>query len=188
MNTTSITLLQRLRATTDREAWDRFVDLYTPLLYHWARKCQQQPHDAADLVQDVFAALIKKLPEFRYNANLSFRAWLRTVTRNLLRERLRSPGTRPMNALSLEAAESEHPDAIAELTELEYRGYLVNRALELMQRDFEPSTWKAVLAYTIGGQSAAEVARTHGLTVGAVYGAKFRVVTRLREELDGLLD
>ncbi|MBX7106698.1 MAG: sigma-70 family RNA polymerase sigma factor [Gemmataceae bacterium] len=144
------------------------MDLYTPLLYYWASKCQQQPHDAADLVQDVFPALLKKLPEFRYDPDLRFRAWLRTVTRNLLRDRMRSPATRPLNALPPDCSDPAAADGVAELTEEEYRGYLVNRAMELMQRDFEPSTWKAVLAFTVGGQSAAEAAQAHGLTVGAV--------------------
>ena len=29
-------LLLRLRDFQDRQAWEQFVDLYTPLLFHWA--------------------------------------------------------------------------------------------------------------------------------------------------------
>jgi hypothetical protein len=36
--------------------------------------------EAADLVQDVFAVLVQKLPDFTYDRKRSFRAWLRTVT------------------------------------------------------------------------------------------------------------
>lgn len=38
MTTTSITLLQRVRKREDREAWERFVTLYTPLLMRWAER------------------------------------------------------------------------------------------------------------------------------------------------------
>ena len=35
MTRTPVSLLERLRSRLDREAWDRFVELYAPLLYRW---------------------------------------------------------------------------------------------------------------------------------------------------------
>jgi RNA polymerase sigma-70 factor (ECF subfamily) len=67
MHTTSATLLERLRQPADQEAWARFVRLYTPLPYYWARRVGLQEQDAADLVQEVFAVLFQKLPEFTYD-------------------------------------------------------------------------------------------------------------------------
>src|SRR5438552_1694044 len=66
MHTTSISLLERIRQPAEREAWGRFVELYTPLLYYWACRLGMQESDAADLVQDVFAVLVQKLPVFTY--------------------------------------------------------------------------------------------------------------------------
>jgi hypothetical protein len=54
---TSVSLLQRLRQPHDKEAWERFVQLYTPLFFYWARRAGLREHDAADLVQDVFTTL-----------------------------------------------------------------------------------------------------------------------------------
>src|SRR5262245_42516887 len=82
-------LLERLRRPADTEACSRFVELYAPLLLHWARGTGLQQADAADLVQDVFTLLIQKLPEFNYDRHGSFRGWLRTVTLNKWRERRR---------------------------------------------------------------------------------------------------
>ncbi|HEV3262134.1 MAG TPA: sigma-70 family RNA polymerase sigma factor, partial [Gemmataceae bacterium] len=79
MPTTSASLLERLRQPGDQAAWSRFVQLYTPLLYSWARQVRLQHQDAADLVQEVFAVLIRKWPEFSYDPQKSFRSWLRTV-------------------------------------------------------------------------------------------------------------
>ena len=70
----------------------------------------------------------------------------------------------------------------------EDRHYLVARALEVMQGDFEPTTWKACWAFVVEGRSAADVAKQLGTTVNAVYVAKLRVLRRLRQELNGLLD
>src|SRR5262245_45653766 len=121
MHTTSITLLERLRSPADHEAWGRFVDLYTPLVLRWARKSCFRTEDAADLVQDVFTSLFQKLPEFSYDAQKSFRAWLHTVTVNLSRDRRRAAGTRPLPGGDGKVAEATVPDPVAELQDEEYR-------------------------------------------------------------------
>ncbi len=89
MNTTSPTLLERLRRPDEQDAWGRFVQLYTPLLYTWARHFGLGEADAADLVQEVFTTLVVKLPEFRYEPGKGFRNWLRTVILNKWRDHLR---------------------------------------------------------------------------------------------------
>lgn len=73
MTNTSPSLLKRLRRPEDQAAWDRFVELYTPLLYDWARRMHLQEADAADLLQEVFAVLVQELPRFDYDAQKSFR-------------------------------------------------------------------------------------------------------------------
>ena len=54
--------------------------MYTPLLQGQldARQACRNP-TCADLVQEVFAILVVKLPEFVYDHNRSFRGWLRTI-------------------------------------------------------------------------------------------------------------
>ena len=80
------------------------------------------------------------------------------------------------------------PDAEDAFWQVEYRQHLVNRALKLMQAEFEDSTWKACWECVVAGKPAAEVADELGLTVPAVYAAKSRVLRRLREQLAGLLE
>jgi RNA polymerase sigma-70 factor (ECF subfamily) len=186
MTTTSASLLERLRRPAERDAWDRFVDLYTPLLYYWARRLGLGEPDAADLVQDVFTLLLRKLPEFDYDREKSFRSWLRVVTINKWREHQRQARQRPGAQGSL--SDVVGPGPSEEVWESEYRHYLAGRALRLMQREFEPSTWKACWEVTVNGRPTAEVAAELGLSVGAVRVAKFRVLARLRQELEGLLD
>ena len=183
---TPASLLERLRQPEPAQAWTRFVQLYTPLLFHWARRLGLRDADAADLVQDVLTLLVRKLPEFTYDRQKSFRAWLRTVTRNCWRNRCRR----------VELPHEVHPpdldglaDSAAEdvLSETEYRQWLVGRALELMQTEFQPSTWKACWECVVAGRPASEVAAELGLSIGAVYMAKSRVLSRLRQELTDLL-
>jgi RNA polymerase sigma-70 factor (ECF subfamily) len=188
VNTTSISLLFRLRQPGEQEAWRRFVDLYTPLIYYWGRRVGLQEQDAADLVQDVLAVLVQRLPAFEYDRTKSFRSWLRTVTLNKWREKWGRCGdpALPTDQAALEQFEDSQDDDA--FWEVEYRQQLVSRALALMQTDFEARTWQSFWESVVVGRSAADVAEQLGISVGAVYAAKFRVLTRLREELAGLTD
>lgn len=139
MHTTPPSLLERLRQPADPTAWQQFVDWYTPLLYDWARRLGLQDPDAADLLQDVFLALFRKLPEFHYNPQKSFRAWLHTVTLNQWRDNCKRRGRQPLpgNPDALNAVAAVEP---GDAGDSEYRRYLVGRALEVMQAEFRPTT------------------------------------------------
>jgi RNA polymerase sigma-70 factor (ECF subfamily) len=188
MFTTPPSLLERMRDDPTRQAWQHFVDLYTPLLFAWARRLGLSEHDAADLIQDIFTILVEKLPGFRYDPARSFRAWLKTILlnrwRNYCRQRslARAAGTPP------DLADVAAPDDVPFFEEQEYRNALVSRALALMQAEFQTTTWRACWEFVVQGRPAADVAAELGITPNAVYLAKGRVLRRLREQLDGLLD
>ena len=184
---TSASLLERLRQPSEQDAWARFVQIYTPLLFYWALRAGFQESDAADLIQEVFAQLVVKLPEFTYDRHKNFRAWLRTVTLNKGREIRRRAGVSvPLQVADLDnMAESAESDS---LSDVEYRQHLVGRALQLMQAEFPASTWKACWETTVCGRPTVEVAAELGIRPDAVYVAKFRVLKRLRQELAGLFD
>lgn len=188
MNTTSVSLLERLRQPDAAEAWRRFVHLYTPLLYYWARGVGLPTHDAADLVQEVLIVLVQKLPEFTYDSRKSFRGWLRTVALNKWRERCRRFTSRPDQAGDSGLSSVVDADPAAAFEEADYREQLVRRALQIMQAEFEPTTWKACWEVVVAGRRAADVATELGVSADVVYHAKSRVLRRLREELNGLLE
>lgn len=185
MSATPATLLERLRHGSDPVAWSRFVELYTPLLYTWARRAGLTDDDAADLVQDVFTQLLVKLPIFVYDPQRSFRAWLKTVLLNHWRtlRRKRSVTTDP--AADLDGVVAPEAEGF---WEAEYRKRLVSRALEVMQSEFQPATWKACWEAVVNGRPTEEVGAELGLSSVAVRIAKFRVLNRLRQELAGLVE
>jgi RNA polymerase sigma-70 factor (ECF subfamily) len=186
VNTTSLTLLERLHQPDAHEAWSRFVNLYTPLLYHWARSVLPSEQDPSDLVQEVLLLLVQKLPEFAYDRQKSFRGWLRTVLVNKWREQQRKR-TAPM-ATGQDLSDVEGPEEGPTLEEKEYREYLVRRALQIMQSEFESATWQACWESVVASRPAVDVAEELGISVNAVYLAKSRVLRRLHQELCGLLD
>ena len=91
------------------------------------------------------------------------------------------PGDPPLSELS-------EPDPAEVLDETEYQRYLVGRALKLMQAEFSPPVWQACWEYVVNGKPASEVAAQLGMSVASVYAAKCRVLSRLRQELEGLWD
>ena len=187
MHTTHVSLLERLREPCADEAWTKFVDLYTPLIYYWARRMGLSSHDTADLVQDVLTTLVRKMPEFSYDPNKSFRAWLRTVTLNAWRQTARR-GAQNVRGQNGDVALIAAPDEGNAFEETEYRRHLVGRALELMRSEFQSTTWNACWASIVEGKPADEIARELGISRNAVYLAKSRVLRMLHQELKGLLD
>lgn len=187
MRSTPTSLLEQLRRPDHAGAWERFVLLYTPLLSHWARRLGVTGPDAADLIQDVFTLLVQKLPAFTYDPNKRFSGWLWTVTLNRWREKYRRE-CRTGRTGEPGLAEVSVPDTADVVVEDEYRRHLTRRALELMKAEFQPATWKAFWECVVNERPAVEVGSELGLTENAVYLAKGRVLRRLRQELDGLLD
>jgi RNA polymerase sigma-70 factor (ECF subfamily) len=187
MYTTSPTLLERLRQSADEAAWRQLAQLYTPLLFYWARRCGESEQDAADLVQDVFVTLLQTLPTFRSDKSGQFRGWLRTVILNKLRDRKRREAT-ANKALAQHGQAPDLPDVAEAYWETEYRQDLARRALQLMQAEFAPATWKSCWETVVEGRSIDAVARELGMSENAVYIARCRVLRRLREQLAGLVE
>ena len=187
MLTTSLTLLDRLRQANQPDAWDRFVRLYAPMLVLWAKRQGLQDADAADLVQDVLLKLISVLPSYERREGSSFRGWLFRVTTNQCRDFQRRQVTRALpTSDGLSGVASDSP--LSELEEVEYRQLLIRRGLGLVRPDFTEATWAAFAGLMLDDRPVTELAAELGITENAVYLARHRVLTRLRQELDGFLD
>jgi RNA polymerase sigma-70 factor (ECF subfamily) len=177
----------------DTRAWERLVSLYTPLLEQWCRQYGLQEADAADVCQKVFMAVAESIGTFRRDeAGGSFRGWLRTITRTkvLDHRRREAPKAAPggnayEQQLHMPAPEPEEPGAGVENEEIRL---LYRRAMELMGRDFEETTWRAFFMVVVEDRSPADAAAELGISRNAVYLARARVLSRLREEFADLLD
>jgi RNA polymerase sigma-70 factor (ECF subfamily) len=190
---TSLGLLERARFR-DPAAWHRLVQLYAPLIHRWCCRAHLQEADAADIRQDVFLAVSRCLNEFQRSTRGSFRGWLRTITRNKIRDLWRRKGyalpavgggdtDRYLDELpTADEGDSEGPEVAEE------RSVVYWRALELIEREFEERSWRAFWRVVIEEGRPADVASELGMTVNAVYLAKSRVLARLRTEFAGVFD
>jgi RNA polymerase sigma-70 factor, ECF subfamily len=179
MESTSASLLERLRRQPSADDWSRLVRLYAPLLFGWARRTGVSESDATDLVQDVFTTLIEQLPTFRYDPQGSFRAWLHTVLVNRWRawQRKRQPIPAGNFDTLPDTREPNLPD------EADDRVLLVRRALALLEAEFQPATWEAFRRTLLLGQPIPVVATELKMSPNAIYLARSRVLQRLRQEV-----
>ncbi len=184
--TTSQSLLVRAQ-DRDPDAWRRITHLYAPIVYTWCRRAGLQECDAADVGQEVFRVVADKLRQFERLQAGSFRSWLKSITQHKLKEFFRDQARQPRGrggsaaeptiGARMEGMDDEATSGTATLAQ---------RALELIRTDFEETTWKAFLRFTVDGQKAADVAAEFGMTAKAVRQAKCRILKRLRAELEGL--
>ncbi|MFK7768218.1 MAG: RNA polymerase sigma factor [Mariniblastus sp.] len=183
--TTRISLLQQLHCKQDSFAWSKFAHLYTPLITQWVADLGIQNPERNDVVQEVFVVLLGKISSFQYDAQKSFRGWLRTITINKSRDFLRKKKrvTELKLFAQIEAAQQSDVDL---LTQKEYRDHLAQSALKLMKRHFSETTWQACWEHVAKGRKAKDVAEELGISVNAVYLARGRVLQRLKQELAGL--
>lgn len=187
---TSLSLLNRLQADPrNPEAWGRFDALYRPLLRRWAARWSLQDADAEDIVQDVLAKIHRLLPEFQHNGRTgAFRSWVRKILANRVR-----PFQRRWFWLwrrtCLLASELEAADTpLSRLWDAEHDKFVVQRVWEHLTRTVSPRDKEVFQFLIVEEMKPQAVADRFGITKGAVYQIKSRVLWELREELQGLID
>ena len=191
---TSTSLLGRVRAG-EADAWEKLVDIYGPLVYGWCRQSGLQGEDAADVVQEVFAAVASRIDRFRRDRpGDSWRGWLWTITRNKVLDHFRARAKQPQAPGGTEAQMllAQLPAQAPELPRASGPGSAVKmgeeyRALEMVRAGVEERTWRAFWRVVIDEQPVADVAAELGMSVRAVYEAKYRVRRRIRQELEDLI-
>jgi RNA polymerase sigma-70 factor (ECF subfamily) len=194
MNTTSLSLLERLKhATPDAAEWLRLRDIYSPMIRHWLSRLPDLHHEADDLTQEVLVVLFRELPSFERRRNGSFRAWLRQITVNRMWAFCKARRQQPLARGGPETDQvlDQLADPTSDLSrqwDRDHDKHVFQKLLAVVEPDFEPGTWQAFTRFAIEGRPAGQVAGELGVTESAVVQAKFRILKRLREEAGELLD
>jgi len=186
---TRASLLVQIRDVANHGAWQEFIQLYGPVVYGFARKRGLQDADAADLMQEVMRSVSAAIGRLDYDRNQgTFRGWLFTITRNKVFNFLSARRIRPQSSgdSSTNRLLESHPDAGdgSDTWELEYQRRIAALAMERVKGEFQENTWRAFWLTAVEGLAAGEVAKEVGLSPGAIYVAKSRVLARLKEEVE----
>jgi RNA polymerase sigma-70 factor (ECF subfamily) len=178
--------LERLKRPGPPDAdWRQLHDIYVPLVRHWLGKLGVPAADADDLTQEVWVVVLRKLPAFERHRDGAFRAWLRQLAVNQVRNWRRK---RPAAA---DDAPDQLEDPNSDLTrqwDRDHDRHVFERLLQVVRPDFAAGTWELFRRFAVDGHPAARVAEACGVSEAAVLQAKSRVLKRLRAEAAGLID
>jgi RNA polymerase sigma-70 factor (ECF subfamily) len=192
MNETRQSLLLRAQ-TGETNAWNDLTDLYRPLILGWLNRQGVAARDLEDLSQEVLLSVVKHLPGFRHSGHRgAFRSWLRTIVCSRTADywRAMDAGTQGRGGSGATAALQDIADPDSALNrqwDEEHDRYVLQCLLDMVEAEFEPGTMQAFRRLALDGISGAEAAQELGMSVAAVYVAKSRVLQRIRQEAEGLI-
>ena len=186
---TRLSLLAKLHRREDAEAWFEFVSIYQPLIMEFCRRRGMQYADATDVTQEVMTRVSQEIGRYRHGQErATFRGWLHRITRNLVFDRFRR-AKRDLLAqaggegLSDVVSESDPtPEESAEF-QTGFRQHMFALVAEIVRKQVQPQTWEAFWRTEVERIPADEAASNLGMTRGAVYVAKSRVLARMRKEV-----
>jgi RNA polymerase sigma-70 factor (ECF subfamily) len=193
MERTRSTLLMKVRDPADGQAWGEFVALYEPLLRAYVRQRGLSEQDIDDVVQDVFARLVRTLPEFELDRQRGrFRTWLWQICRSAFMDWARRRRCRAraedawLQRMSEELPGSES-DSDLEWCRL-YRERILTFALERVRARSRPQSWACFERHILQRRPSAEVAAELGLTANGVDVNCSRILDRVRKFCLGYLE
>lgn len=179
-------LLLRLSKNSN-DAWAEFLEVYQQAIYEFSRRRGLQDADAWDVTQDVLAAVEKKVDSWQSDPSKGkFRGWLFRVARNIAvdkvieqSKRAAAGGDSKVAQLLLELPETQ--DQQSTIFWIEYRKTLMNWAVEQIKPEFKESSWQSFIMTAVEGVKPESAAEHLDVSVGSVYAAKFRIVSRIRK-------
>jgi RNA polymerase sigma-70 factor (ECF subfamily) len=167
-------------AAGDQDAFTRLYSCHVPAVYRYVRTRVATPEDAADLTQQVFLSAYRKLPEYRPGPS-GFAAWLFRIARNASidasrRNRQAIPWDAVPESLVPHAADAG-PEGSAVSAEAAARVRSVIARLDRQKQELLALRFAA-------GLSSRQIAAVTGKTESAVKKQIWRLVLKLREELE----
>ena len=157
MDATSPSLLLRIKNRKDVEAWQEFFDLYSPLLYAYARERGLSHDDAEDIRSSCYETIVQRIGDFEYDkSNTGFRAWLRTMVSrrviDLFRKR-KMPNAESSDLRQLDDGES----TLDEIWEKNWRLHHLRYCVSQVSKRVQPTTFEAFQLLTDQAMSVEQV-------------------------------
>ena len=189
-STTSTSLLKSLANPEDQVAWSRFAKTYTPLIHYWLGTLRVTGSDADDVTQNILVYVAQKMQDgFVYDTTKNFRGWLHVVSKQRALNYFRDQANANKYGYACQRLESEDPNnPIGAFESREYARIVSAQLLQLISSEFEASTIEAFRMQVIDEKSPSKTAECLGMTKNAVVKSRSRVLRRLREYGQGMIE
>ena len=182
---TSLTLLHSIQCAPDPGSWQKFCEIYYPLVCRWCQSALKANEDFLDVAQDVFLEIHKKIKHFKRTGEGSFRIWLKDIiTANISNyNKKKFP-----HLLSHDQLDREVGACFGREWDENYVSEVFSKACKYIMVEFEPKSWEAFVKTHFGDADPEQTAKELGLTPNAVYIARYRILKRLKEYVEELVD
>lgn len=164
--------------TWEPPSWEDIVREHSARIYRLSYRLTGNPHDAEDLMHDVFIRVFRSLDTYRPG---TFEGWLHRITTNLYLDKMRRKQRIRFDALSDESTArlpSRELGPEQHFAETHFDDD-IQRALDRLSPDFRA----AVVLCDIEGYSYEEIAATLGVKLGTVRSRIHRARAQLRDDL-----
>jgi RNA polymerase sigma-70 factor (ECF subfamily) len=165
----------------DREAYAILYKRYFSRVFGYLRVVLNNPHDAEDAAQEVFANVLAALPKYKAGSR-PFRAWLFRIVRNQALDELRAGGREDLLAPE-DLDEARERTGEVEEPDLPVLDWITDRDLSIFVERLTLQQRQVLLLRYLMGMRSEEIAETLGITAPQVRGLQRRAVDFLRERM-----
>ncbi|MEM9479113.1 MAG: sigma-70 family RNA polymerase sigma factor [Verrucomicrobiota bacterium] len=185
---TRLTLLEKIRDPDDKQAWEEFVRIYTPVVFSFSKSKGLNQADAEDMTQEVMKNVSRAIGDFEYRAGQAkFRSWLFQITRNRIStfyQKKKSKNRELEGTTIMELAQAQNASDEESRWDEDYRLQVFRWAASEIEKEFSPRIWKAFWQCAVEQRDPVEVGEELEMSRAAVYMAKSRCLKRLREKVE----
>lgn len=172
--------LVRLAQCGDREAFGRVIVQFEPVVFAIVLRRLRNRAEAAEVTQDVFIQVMRKLPQLREVERFS--GWLKQVSvRMAINRAVRRPNETTQSPETFSGVTGTPDNPLDSLLRTEEVGQLRDGLDRL--RDLDRRT---LIAFYIEGQSLKEMSDEFTCPIGTIKRRLHTARNRLRDELAGL--
>jgi RNA polymerase sigma-70 factor (ECF subfamily) len=179
---TTTQILHQLQTTCDEDAWRRFCDHFRPVVVHFAGTLGLSGQDCEDAAQETLMSFLKAVQAGRYDRDKGrLSAWLFGIAKRVILNKRRSL-YKGEGLADTAFWQSVPDDQTVETTwESQWERAVLGRCLDQARREFDPKVFEAFRLCGLLEVPVDQVAATLGISRNAVYIAKSRVLSRLRQ-------
>ena len=192
VNETQLSMLARVQHTQVGHSWNEFADMYDGMIQRWLQRHGVQAQDADDIRQEVMTVVLRRIGSFEHNGRPgAFRAWLKSITSNCLRDFWKKKNRRAIGGPDLGEMAAQLEDESSDqslLWNAEHDRYIVDHLLEEISQRLSEKSVTIFRRVAIDQEPADVVAEDLGMKLGAVRVAQHRVLNALKEAGEGLID
>jgi RNA polymerase sigma-70 factor (ECF subfamily) len=164
-------------AQTDAQAFGALYDRYVQRVYRYCYYRTNSPPDAEDLTAQVFLAALEGLPRYRQDGH--FAGWLFSIARKKVADFHRRTQHTMQVAMDESVLPPIHADLAMDVEKSQRKEHLLKRIQELAQEEQD-----LIHLRYVAELSFAEIARTLRKNEEAVKKSLYRLLARLKQELE----